>query len=54
MPVLYKLITKMIVHHLKPVLLHGLHPRQNGFVPMRNIMDNISNALIGIEYAKYT
>ena len=53
-PVIYKLISKMLVHRLHNILHDGLHPHQYGFVPRRQIYDNIANALIAIEYAKYT
>ena len=37
-----------------PLVLHdGLHPLQYGFVPRRQIYDNIANAMTAIEYAKY-
>lgn len=54
MPVIYKIVAKMIVHRISGALAHALHPRQYGFLPRRQIHDNISNALIAIEYAKYT
>lgn len=54
MAVIYKLITKMLVHGVHNILHDGLHPLQYGFVPRRQIYDNIANAVIAIEYAKYT
>ncbi|KAI5083821.1 hypothetical protein GOP47_0003564 [Adiantum capillus-veneris] len=54
MPVIYKLVSKMVVHRIKDVLQQGLHPRQYGFIPRRQIHDNIATVLFAIEYAKYT
>ena len=54
MPVVYKLIAKMMVHRLHRTLDVGLHSYQYGFIPRRQIHDNISNALTAIEYAKYS
>ena len=53
MPVIYKLISKMLVHRLCNILHNGLHPHQYDFVPRRQIYDNIANAMTAIEYAKY-
>lgn len=50
MLVVFKLITKMIVHKIQGVLNVGLHPGQYGFVSRRQIHDNIGNALVAIEY----
>ena len=54
MPVIYKLLTKMLANHIKGFLHDGLHPVQYGFVPRRQINDNLAHACIAIEYAKYT
>ena len=54
MLVIYKLISKMLVHRLHNILHDGLHLHQYGFVPRRQIYDNIANAMTTIEYAKYT
>ncbi|MCO5568734.1 hypothetical protein L7F22_022433 [Adiantum nelumboides] len=54
MPVIYKLMAKMIVNRLKSFLHNGLHQSQYGFIPRRQIIDNLANVLIGMEYAKYT
>ena len=54
MPVLYKLITKILVHRVHTLLHDGLHPFQYGFVPRRQIYDNIANAMTTIMYVKYT
>ncbi|MCO5581578.1 hypothetical protein L7F22_035466 [Adiantum nelumboides] len=54
MPVVYKLVAKMLVHRVREILHRGLHPHQYGFIPRRHIVDNIVNAMIAIEYAKYS
>lgn len=54
MPVSYKLLTKMITARLQTILHRGLHQGQYGFIPSRQILDNIYNAYVCIEYAKYT
>ena len=54
MLVIYKFITKMLVHRVHNILHDGLHPLQYGFVHRRQIYDNIANAMTTIEYAKYT
>ena len=54
MPVIYKLIAKIISNRIKDTLLGCIHVNQNGFIPRRQIRDNIANAYIGMEYAKYT
>ena len=46
MPLIYKLITKMIVHRLQLVLQARLHQRQYAFMPHKQIHNNISNAFI--------
>ena len=53
MPVIYKLISKMLVRRLHDILYDGVHPHQYGFVSRRQIYDNIANAMTTIEYAKY-
>ena len=37
----YKIISKLIVHHVKPLLTECIGPSQSSFVPGRNTMDNI-------------
>ncbi|MCO5583912.1 hypothetical protein L7F22_037829 [Adiantum nelumboides] len=54
MPVIYKLVTKLLVLRVRDILHRGLHPRQYVFIPRRHIINNIANASIAIEYAKYT
>ena len=49
-----QLLTKMLASRIKGFLHDGLHPAQYGFVPRRQINDNLANAYIAIEYAKYT
>lgn len=52
--VVYNLIAKMLAYRLHNALHAGLHPHQNIFVSRKQIHDNISNALIMIEFAKYS
>ncbi|MCO5577736.1 hypothetical protein L7F22_031568 [Adiantum nelumboides] len=54
MPVIYKLVAKMLVHRVREILHRGLHPHRYGFIPRRHILDNIAIAMIAIEYAKYS
>ena len=54
MPVIYKLIAKIIANRIKDTLLGCIHVNQYGFIPRWQITDNIANAYIGMEYAKYT
>ena len=54
MPVIYKLIAKIIANRIKDTLLGCIHVNQYGFIPRRQITDNIANDYIGMEYAKYT
>ncbi|MCO5570020.1 hypothetical protein L7F22_023734 [Adiantum nelumboides] len=44
----------MMVHRVRAILHSGLHPGKHGFISRRHIVDNIANAMIGIEYAKYS
>ncbi|MCO5584272.1 hypothetical protein L7F22_038196 [Adiantum nelumboides] len=51
--VVYKLVTKLLVLRVRAILHRSLHPGQYGFISRRHIIDNIANASIAIEYAKY-
>lgn len=39
--IVYKLVTKVIVNHLKPILPDLISPTQCSFVPKRQITDNV-------------
>ncbi|MCO5548557.1 hypothetical protein L7F22_002017 [Adiantum nelumboides] len=54
MPVVYTILAKMIVNRIKEPLIVGIHSAQYGLIPHRQILDNVANVLIGMEYAKYT
>ena len=54
MLVIYKLIAKIIANRIKDTLLGGIHVNQYELIPRWQITNNIANAYIGMEYAKYT
>ena len=54
MHVIYKLIARVLVNRIKLYLYKGIHRNQCGFIPRRQIVDNIAKAYVGIKYAKYT
>lgn len=39
--VLYKIVSKVIVHKLRPLIIKWVYSNQSSFVPGRSIMDNI-------------
>ena len=41
MPVIYKLMEKIIANRMKDTLLGGIHVNQYGFIQWRQIIDNI-------------
>ncbi|MCO5603299.1 hypothetical protein L7F22_057448 [Adiantum nelumboides] len=51
---LYKIFSKALANRLHKLLPDLIHPAQYGFIKGRNILHNILNVQIGIDYAKKT
>ena len=54
MPIIYKIMAKVVANRLSPILNKVIMPQQHDFIEGKLIYDNILAAMIGIDYAKLT